>query len=65
MLVNKVVPAVVTLTSENTLMESSPKMYKKLLAESKLTILLLKVASVRETVPAETLVKSEYEPAPL
>ena len=33
-LVKIVEPVEVTLTSENTLMESSPKMYKKLLADS-------------------------------
>ena len=62
-LVNRVVPVLVTRTSENTLMESSPKMYKKLLAESNCWMFPCNVESVSVTDPAETLVKSLYEPA--
>jgi hypothetical protein len=55
-LVNNVVPVLAsTLTSENTLIESSPKTYKKLLAERILVILVRSVESVMVKNPAETL----------
>jgi hypothetical protein len=56
--VNRVAPVEVTLTSEKTLIESSPKMYKKLLAEYIAVMLPCKVSSVNVSEPALTDVKS-------
>jgi len=54
-LVNSVLPAVPTRTSENTLMLFSPNTYRTLLAETKALILLCSVSSWRLMLPAETV----------
>ena len=56
--VNSVIPLVFTLTLEITLIESSPKIYKKLLAETICWMFPCKVSSVKTKLPADTLVKS-------
>ena len=61
MFVNTVVPVLVTCKLENTLILSGPKIYKKLLAESRLLILPVSVESVSVNDPAETDVKSEKD----
>jgi hypothetical protein len=57
-LVNSVAPVEVTLTSEKTLIESSPKIYKKLLAEYRAVMFPCSVSSVNVSEPALTDVKS-------
>ncbi len=57
--VNNVIPASLTRTSENTLILSSPKIYRKLLADNNWVILLRSVASVIVNTPEDKLTKSE------
>ena len=57
--VNRVEPVLETRKSENTLMLSSPKTYKKLLAENRAEMLPCKVSSVKVIEPALTDVKSK------
>ena len=58
-LVNRVSPVTeFTRTSEKTLMESSPKMYRKLFAAIMVAILVLSVESVSVKKPELTFIKS-------
>ena len=57
-LVNSVSPSVLTRTSEKTLIDDSPKIYKKLLAAMICVMSPYSVASTNVMLPAEMLVKS-------